>query len=136
AIHDVESLWINIEHGQCGAGGGGIDAAVGLDLGVVAYAAQQAVGDTGRAARAPGDFGGAVGRDGDVEKVCAARHDTAQVFGAVELEARHDAEPVAQRVGEHPGPGRGADQRERLQIDLDAAGRGTFADQDVDLKVF
>jgi probable phosphoglycerate mutase len=40
-----------------------VDAAVGLDLGVVAHAAQQAVGDARRAARAAGDLQRAAGVD-------------------------------------------------------------------------
>jgi hypothetical protein len=40
-------------------GGGRVDRAAALDLGVVAHAAQQPVGDARRAARAPRDLGGA-----------------------------------------------------------------------------
>jgi hypothetical protein len=39
------------------------DLAVGLDLGEIAHAAQQAVGDARRAARAAGDLDRAVGGD-------------------------------------------------------------------------
>ena len=39
------------------------------------------------------------------------------------LQPRHDAKAVAQRVGEHARPRGGAHQRERLQIQLDAARR-------------
>ncbi len=36
----------------------------------------------------------------------------------IELEPRHDAEAVAQRVGQHAGARGGAHQRERLQVSL------------------
>src|SRR3546814_14783813 len=46
AVHQIQALRIDLEHGQCGVGGIGIDASVGLDLGVIAHPAQKAVGDT------------------------------------------------------------------------------------------
>ena len=58
-----------------------------------------------------------------------------QLRRRVELEARDDAEAIAQRVREHPGARRRADQRERRQVELDAARRRPFADHDVDLEV-
>ena len=42
----------------------------------------------------------------------------------VELKPRDDAEAVAQRVGQHAGAGGGANQRKRLQVDLDRARDG------------
>jgi hypothetical protein len=45
---------------KCGPGGVPVDHAVGADLGIVAHAAQQAVGDPGGAARAARDLLGAV----------------------------------------------------------------------------
>ena len=55
--------------------------------------------------------------------------------GVIELEAGDDAEAVAQRVGQHAGAGRRADQRERRQVKLDRARGRTFADHDVDLEI-
>jgi hypothetical protein len=63
------------------------------------------------------------------------RNDLRQFLGAVELEPGDDAEAVAQRVGEHAGARRRADQRERLQLELDRARRRPVADHDVDLVV-
>ncbi len=53
----------------------------------------------------------------------------------VELQARDDAEAVAQRVGQHAGARGRADQGERRQIELDRARRRTLADHDVDLEI-
>ena len=53
----------------------------------------------------------------------------------IKLQPLHDAKTVAQRRGQHPGAGGGADQGERRQIDLDPGGRRAFADHDVDLVV-
>ena len=64
------------------------------------------------------------------------RDDEAQFLGRVELQAGDDAEAVAQRVGQHAGARRGADQREWRQVELDRARRRTFADHDVDLEIF
>jgi hypothetical protein len=80
--------------------------AVGLDLGVVAYPAQQAIGDARRTAGAPGDLGGAVRIGGDA-RICAERARSGQVVGVVELEALHDAEAVAQGRGQEAGAGGG-----------------------------
>ena len=54
----------------------------------------------------------------------------------VELQALHDAEAVAQRRGQQTGARGRADQRERLQRQLDGTRGGTFADHDVELEVF
>ena len=61
--------------------------------------------------------------------------DRGQVGDAVELEALHDAETVAQRVGQQPGARRRADQRERRQVELDRTRGRPFADHDVELKI-
>jgi hypothetical protein len=112
-----------------------VDAAVALDLGVVAHAAQQPVGDARRAARAARDLQRAGGVDGHVQQPRRARDDARQLLGRVELQPRHDAEAVAQRVGQHAGARGGAHQREGLQVELDAARRRALADHDVDLVV-
>jgi hypothetical protein len=59
----------------------------------------------------------------------------ASSVGRVELQPRHDAEAVAQRVGQHAGARGGAHQREGLQVELDRARRRPLADHDVDLVV-
>ncbi len=64
-----------------------------------------------------------------------AVHDARELLGRVELQARHDPEAVAQRVGEHARAGRGAHQREGRQVELHRARAGALADHDVDLVV-
>src|SRR5437763_325579 len=64
-----------------------------------------------------------------------AAHDRRQLVLAVELQARDDAEAVAQGVGQHAGTRGGAGKRERRQIELDRARRWALADHDVDLEV-
>ena len=64
-----------------------------------------------------------------------ARDDARQLLRRVELEPRDDAEAVAQRVGQHAGARGRADQRERRQVELDAARGRAFADHDVDLEI-
>nr|BFE69570.1 hypothetical protein GCM10020092_028710 [Actinoplanes digitatis] len=48
---------------------------------------------------------------------------------------RDEAEAVAHGPGEQPGPGGGADQRERLDIERDRGGAGALADDHVDPEV-
>ena len=60
-------MGVDLEQREGGLGGGAVDAALGADLGVVADAAQQAVGDARSAARAHGDLGRAVLIDGDAD---------------------------------------------------------------------
>src|SRR5581483_4884290 len=62
--------------------------------------------------------------------------DDARELGlAVELEAQHDAEAIAQWRRQQPRARRGADQRKRRKIELDRAGGGPLADDDVELVV-
>ena len=72
--------------------GGAVDAALCADFGVVAHAAEQAVGDAGGAAGAHGDLGGAVAVDGDAEDLGGALDDEAEFVIGVELQADEDAE--------------------------------------------
>src|SRR3712207_9555552 len=48
---------------------------------------------------------------------------------------RSEAEPVAQRTGQRPGPGRRAHQRERRDLERNRRGARTFADDNVDAKI-
>jgi hypothetical protein len=59
-----------------------------------------------------------------------------QFLSVVELQSRDDAEAVAQRVGEHAGARRRADQGEGRQVQLHGARRRALADHDVQLEVF
>jgi hypothetical protein len=135
SVHDVEPVQVDVEHHQRAVGDRLGDRAVALHVGEVADAPQQPVGDPRRAARAARDLAAPSSSSGDVEQPRRAADDLRQLVGAVELEPRDDAEAVAQRVGEHAGARRRADQRERLQLELDRARRRALADHDVDLVV-
>ncbi|MNV35862.1 hypothetical protein D3C71_1273230 [compost metagenome] len=113
-----------------------VDMAAGLDLRIVAYATQQAVGDTRGAACAAGDLACAFGAAINAEDAGRTPHDAGQLFGRIELQALHDAEAVAQRRGQQAGAGGCTNQRKRRQIELDRTCGRAVADHDVDLEVF
>ena len=58
-----------------------------------------------------------------------------QFHRVVEVEPADEAEPVTQRTGDQSGAGGGTDQGEPGQVESDAAGRRTLADEDVELEV-
>ena len=137
AVHHVEAVRVDVEHRQ---------RLVGERLGDAAARPSR------RRSRAPGAAAGwrcaacrasgARSRSapsasiGTLEQAGrAARRSCASSSARVELEPRDDAEAVAQRVGEHAGARGRADQRERLQVELDRARRRALADHDVDLVV-
>ena len=64
-----------------------------------------------------------------------ALDDGGQFLMRIELEPGDDAEAIAQRIRQHAGARRGADQRERRQVELDRARSRTLADDDVDLEI-
>ena len=61
--------------------------------------------------------------------------DRVELVGLVVLQLGGEAEPVAQRTGQQPGPGRGADQRERRDLQRDRRRARALADHDVDPEV-
>ena len=134
-VEVVEAFRIDLQHQHRGAGDVMVDVPRSPDLREVADPAQQAVGDARGAARASGDFIGALGGAVDAEDLRRAAHDPGQLFGTVELEPLDDAETVAERRGQQPGAGGRADQRERRQIELDRTRCGAFADHDVELEI-
>ena len=73
--------------------------------------------------------------DRDVEDACRTPDDAGQYRGVVIFQMALDAEARAQGRCEQPAAGRGADQRERRQLDLDRTCRRAFVEYDVDLVV-
>ena len=71
----------------------------------------------------------------DPEQPGRAAHDLVELARLVELQVRGEAEPVAQRAGQQPGAGGGADQRERRDLQRDRGRAGPLADDDVDPEV-
>src|SRR5690606_14939849 len=101
----------------------------------VADPAQQPVGDAGGAAGAAGDLGRGVVGQADPQQAGGAAQDDLQLLGPVEVHVRDEPEPVAQRGGQHPGPGGGADEGERGDVQGDRGGSRPLADDDVDPEV-
>jgi hypothetical protein len=87
------------------------------DLGEVPRAAQQAVGDAGRAPGAAGDLHRASSDAMVTQQPRAAPHDAAELLGGVEVEPRDDAEARLERAGEQPRAGRGADEGEGVEVE-------------------
>ena len=105
------------------------------DGGEIAHAAQQPSGDARRAARAPRDLVGAVGGHADAEHARAAIDDQLELGLGIEIEPHRNAEAVAQRIGQKPGAGGGADQRELGEIDLHRTRRRPRADDEIELEI-
>ena len=82
-----------------------------------------------------GDLGGAVVGELDAEQARRAPHDLVELGGLVELQVGGEPEPVAQRAGQQPRAGGGADQRERRDLQRDRGGAGPLADDHVDPEV-
>src|SRR5208282_805899 len=136
AVDLVEAVAVYFKHAERGLGGGQIDGTGGAHLGVVAYAAQQAVGDAWRSTRAAGDFGGSGTVDFHTQDFGGTLDDDAQVIVSVELKPQQQAETRAQGRGEQSGARGGADEGEGLYIHRVRARGWALADHDVELVVF
>src|SRR4051794_19113776 len=112
-----------------------VDHPVGTNLGVVADAPQQPVGDPGRPAGAAGDLLGAVRAQRHVEQRGAAHEHLLELRRGVEVEMRDEPEPVAQRTRQQAGAGRRADERERSHVERNGGRAWALADDDVDAEV-
>ena len=71
----------------------------------------------------------------DAEDARGAGEHPFQLGRLVEIHVRGEPEPVAQRAGQRAGPGGGADQGERRDLERNRRGPGPFADDDVDPEV-
>ncbi len=114
---------------------GEVDGAVAPHLGEVAHATQQPVGDAGCAPGPAGDLPGAVGVDPHAEDAGGPGDDGLEVGRLVVVEPGDEAEAVAQRPGDGPGAGGGADEGEPGQVEADRSGGRALAEHDVDLEV-
>ena len=93
---------VDVVERQGGLGDLARHPAVGLDLGVVADAAQQPVGDARRPAGATGDLRRPVVGELHPQQPGAAAQHLFQVGRFVELHLADEAEPVAEGAGEQP----------------------------------
>ena len=131
----VESVAVDIEGFEGHAGYILVDGAGAFDLGEVAHAAQQGVGDTGRAAAAAGYLVGGAVADGGVEQARRAAQNALQDFVAVVFEVAGDAETCAQGCRQQARAGGGADEGERVEGELHRPGAGALVYHDVDAVV-
>src|SRR5947209_5501004 len=135
AVEPVERGRVDLEQLERAACDGAADAAVAVDLGVVADPSQEAVGDARRAAGAGGDGEGSVGLDRDAEDLGGTLDDRGEVLLRVQVEAVGDAEAVAQRRRQEAGSGGRSDQRELRQVERHHARARALPDGDRELAV-
>ena len=112
-----EALFVDLEHPERVVGDLAVDPPLPPDLGEIADAAQEPVGDAGRAARALRDLERSLLVDLDVEELRGASDDPDEIFGLVEIEAGDDAEAAPHRRRDHPRARRRADEGEGLDRD-------------------
>jgi hypothetical protein len=112
------------------------DAGIALDGGVIAHAAEQAVGDARRAAAAPGQFAqrGILGVE--LQQLGVLAQNFVQRLRGVKINVLGDAEAAAHGAGEQADARRGADQREALDRHGDRARVHAGVDGDVHLVIF
>ena len=116
AVDGVEAEGVDLQAAERYSAASRRDAAVAAHLGEVAHAAQQAVGDARRAARAAADLLGARVVDGDARAGApSARTIAVSSSARVEVERLDDAEARQQRRREQAGARGRADQREALE---------------------
>src|ERR1700732_4220818 len=85
AVDFVEAVAVDFEHAERGLRGGQIDRAGGAYLGIVADAAQQAVGDTWRSTRAARDFDGAGTINAHTQNLGRTLDNKAEIVVSIEL---------------------------------------------------
>ena len=112
------------------------DAAVVIDLSVVADATQQTINDTWRAARASCNFARASVVHPDTEYLSRAFADDFEIFVRIEIEMKDYSEAATQRGSNQTGTCGCANERELRQLEFDRTRRWTLSDQKIQLIVF
>src|SRR6185503_3626333 len=135
-VHRVEAVRIHLEQVHRGLRDALVDGAVAFHLRVVAHAAQESVPDPRPAARTRRDLARTRVVDREIQNTGGAVHDLRKLRASIELEMLRDAETVAQRRREQASACRRADERERLQRQLERASARALADHDVELEIF
>ena len=134
-VQAVQAQLVDLELGERPIGDRGVDLGACRHRGEVAHPAQQPARDPRRAAGAPRDLDRAVPGQRQAEDRGAAHDDRLELGVIVEMQAREDAEAVAQRRGQQAGAGGRADQGERRQVDPHRARRRPLADHQVELEL-
>ena len=88
AVDLVEPEFVDFEEDEGVTSDAMCDSAVGSNLGVVANALEEPIGDPRRAPRPACDLRGGVGLERHPEDACGALHDRDEVGGVVVVEAR------------------------------------------------
>ena len=95
-VEPIQSLVVDLEDLEPGTGDLARDRAVVAHLGEVAHPSQQPVRDARRAAGTPGDLGGALLVEPDLEDAGRPPDDAREVVDRVIVEPRREAEPLTQ----------------------------------------
>ncbi len=134
-VETIQATIIDIEHLQGLFGDHLGQQAIPTYLREVAGTLQKSIGNARRAARARGQgpHPGILGMH--PKKTRGARHETRQIFHLVKLEPFNNPEAIAQRRGQKPGAGGGANQCKRWEIQFNGTRRRALAYQDVDLQI-
>src|ERR1017187_1209648 len=93
AIDFVEAVSIHFKHGEGGFGGRKVDRARAAHLRIVANAAQQAIRNARRSARAQRNLSGAILIDRNLHPFRGAGNDEAKFIFRVKLQAQQNAKP-------------------------------------------
>src|SRR5262249_6699983 len=112
------------------------DSSVRFDLGEIPHASEKAVGDARGPSGSPGNLLSAFRVQPHSQDPRRPAQDEAQVFQAVEVQMVNDSESVPKGRREEPDSGRGAQEREGREVQLDHAAADSLADGDVELVVF
>ncbi len=132
AVRGVQPLVVDLHLAHRGGGGGLVDAAGPVDLGVVAGPLQEPVHDPRRPPATTGDRSSRGVVDRHVEDPGAPVDDRGEVVLLVEVEPVGGTEAVTERGADPPRAGRRADDGERLETQAEAARRRPLPDHDVE----
>src|SRR5207253_2895072 len=123
-------------HAERGLRGGQVDGASGAHLGVIADAAEQAVGDARRSTGTARDFDGAGTINAHAQNLGGTLDNEAEIVVSVELEPQQQAETGAQWRGEQSCTRGSTDEGEGLYVHRVRTRGRALADHDVGLVVF
>src|SRR5579872_1513766 len=136
SIELVQPIFVDAFPSERLVGDRSIDAAVAPDLGIVANALQEAIGDARRSARAASDLVRSLTIDRRLEKLRRPLDYPRQLFRRVEIEVVRQTEAVPERCAQEAGPRGGAHQGKALQRKLDRPRVRSLLDDEVDREVF
>jgi len=107
-----------------------------VDLGVIADAAEESVGDAGCAAAATAEVSEGFFIARDTQEYGGALQAKLEVFFGPEFQVQLDAEAGAEGCGDEAGAGGGADEGEGLEGDVDGFGVHAAIDGEIDAEIF